>query len=108
MGLRVRRVGHNVTPTKATNCREGLGASSKTSFSPEHGEERVRPPMRGSPEHLLLHEARVMTKGRDGSRHRKRLMRAEGLGPRKSVEKPGGRDEPAGTGKSGTGNKSQP
>ena len=102
------RDGSNTTPTKATDCREGLGASSTTPFSPEHGDGRVRAPMRGSPEHLLLHEAQVLTKGRDGSRHRKRLARDEGLEPRKCEEKPRGRDEPSLTGKSETGSKSQP
>merc|ERR1711867_240829 len=95
-GLKGQERAGDTTPSrKATDCRVGLGSSSQSSFSPEHGEERVRPPMRGSPEHLLLHEARVITKGRDGSRHRKRLMRAEGLEPRKGVEKPEGRDEPS-------------
>ena len=86
------RVGETTPSKSARDCREGLGASSQTTFSPEHGEGRVRPPMRRSPEHLLLHEAQVLTKGRDGSKHRKRLRRAEGLEPRKGAEKPGGRD----------------
>ena len=102
------RDGNNTTPTKATDCREGLGASSITPFSPEHGDGRVRAPMRGSPEHLLLHEAQVLTKGRDGSRHRKRLVRDESVEPRKGGEKPRGRDEPRLTGKCEVGRKSRP
>ena len=55
------RVG-SITPSKpAKDFREGQGASSQPNISPEHGEGRVRPPMRGSPEHLLLQKAKVLT-----------------------------------------------
>ena len=108
-GLKGQERAGNVTPSRqATDCRVGLGASSQPSFSPEHGEERVRPPMRGSPEHLLLQEARVTTKGRDGSRHRKRLRGAESLEPKESGEKPGGRNESSISRQSETGNKGRP
>ena len=84
------RVG--TTPSRpANNCREGQGACRETTFSPEHGEGRVRPPMRGSPEHLLLQEAQALTKGSEGSGHRKRFKGAEGLEPREGKGKPRGR-----------------
>ena len=94
-GLKGQERAGNVTPSRqATDCRVGLGASSQSSVSPEHGKERVRPPMRGSPEHLLLQEAWVTTKGRDGSRHRKRLRGAESLEPWQGTTNPGGRKGP--------------
>ena len=102
------RVGVTTPSKTARDCREGLGASSQTSFSPEHGEGRVRPPMRGSPEHLLLQEAQVAAKGRDGSRHRKRLRGAESLEPKESGEKPGGRNGLSVHRQSETGNKGRP
>ena len=48
--------------------------------------------MRGSPEHLLLHEAKVLTKGRKVSQYRKRFEGAESKETRQGTAKPGGRE----------------
>ena len=47
--------------------------------------------MRGSPEHLLLHEAKVLTKGRKVSQYRKRFEGAESMETRQGTAKPGGK-----------------
>ena len=85
------RVGSQTPPKQAKDLREGQGALSEHNISPEHGEGRVRPPMRGSPEHLLLHEAKVLTKGRKVSECRKKFEGAESLESRKDKAKPGGK-----------------
>ena len=88
------RVGSQETPSKeAKDLREGQGALGSDIISPEHGEGRVRPPMRGSPEHLLLHEAKVLTKGRKVSQYRKRFEGAESMEPRQGIVKPGGKQD---------------
>ena len=84
------RVG-TATSTPARNCRKGQEACKESIFSPEHGEERVRPPMRGSLEHLLLQEAQVLTKGSNRSQSRKRPKGAESMELGEGLGKPGGR-----------------
>ena len=86
------RVGSQTPPKQAKDLREGQGALGKHNISPEHGEGRVRPPMRGSPEHLLLHEAKVLTKGRKVSQYRKRFEGAESMETRQGTAKPGGKE----------------
>ena len=96
------RVGSQVTPSKeAKDLREGQGALGSDIISPEHGEGRVRPPMRGSPEHLLLHEAKVLTKGRKVSEGKKMFEGAESLESRKGKAKPGGKKSLRNTEKEG-------
>ena len=48
--------------------------------------------MRGSLEHLLLQEAKVLTKGRKVSRYRKKFEGAENLESGQGTAKPGGRE----------------
>ena len=50
----------------------------------------------------------VSAEGRDGSKHSKRLRRAEGLEPRQGVEKPRGRDESVDNKNSRSGDKVRP
>ena len=95
------RVGSQTPPKQAKDLREGQGALSEHIISPEHGEGRVRPPMRGSPEHLLLHEAKVLTKGRKVSEGRKMFEGAESLESRKGKAKPGGKKSLMNTEKEG-------
>ena len=48
--------------------------------------------MRGCPEHLLLHEAKVLTKGRKVSQYRKTFEGAENMESRQGTAKPGGKE----------------
>ena len=52
-----------VTSSPGSCHREGQGPCEESTTTYGFGQERTRPPMKGSPEHLLLQEARVVTGG---------------------------------------------
>ena len=73
MDIRGRLKGHQEAPRQQMsskpghNQREGLGPSEEFSTPGGNGKERARPPMKGSPEHLLFQEAKIVARGRDRS-----------------------------------------
>ena len=96
LGAKSRLEGQERVGRKALlvrTSREGKGACMITTVSPGNGVGRVRPPMRGNLEHLLLHEAQALAKDRgrprQGSDHsEEKAWRQAG-----DTEKPGGRLE---------------
>ena len=93
-GLEGQERGGRKTVTSPTRPgREGQGACQGTSTSPGHGEGRARPLMRGSPEHLLLHEAKALVKDRGKPRQARGKVEAETWSHRRGRRSPGGSGE---------------